>query len=239
MTTDPGDWRNGPLPRAYVERLAQIHALLRPRTYLEIGVKHGLTLRLAGPDTLAVGVDPEAEITLPLSPRTRVRRETSDAFFATRDIAREFEGMPIDLAFIDGMHLFEYALRDLINTMAHCGPAARIILHDTMPFDRQMALRERETDAWTGDVWKLVPCLRRHCPRLGIVTLDTAPTGLTIIANIDRADRALSRHYDAIVAEFVALDFAAYEAEGPALLNLVADDPRETAARLGIGPCAS
>src|SRR5207248_8532142 len=145
-------------------------------------------------------------------PRARVFRETSDAFFAARDPVVELGGNTVDLAFIDGMHLFEYALRDVMNVAANSSRDARIVLHDTIPFDRQMALRNRETDAWTGDVWKLAPCLRRYCPQLTIVALDTAPTGLTIIGNIDAGDRTLRERYDMLLAEFVPLDFDWFEA---------------------------
>ena len=38
--------------------------------------------------------------------------QTSDEFFARNDVGAELGGLPVDLAFIDGMHHFEFALRD-------------------------------------------------------------------------------------------------------------------------------
>lgn len=217
---DPG----APLPTTYLSRLAAIHRRLRPRTYLEIGVFSGRSLALAGPETLAVGIDPKPELTEKLAAGTRVFEETSDCFFAARDLAEVFAGMKLDLVFIDGMHLFEFALRDFAHAASYCSPDARIVLHDTMPHNRKMAQRKRETQAWTGDVWKLVPCLRRYLPSLDIATLDTAPTGLTIIGGIDSADSTLLDRYDAAVAAFIDLDFAYFEENGPRDLAIAADD---------------
>ena len=60
-------------------------------------------------------------------------RETSDEFFASVDPFAHFGGQPFDLAFIDGMHLAEYALRDFINTERHAHPASVIVLDDMLP----------------------------------------------------------------------------------------------------------
>ena len=42
-------------------------------------------------------------------------QSTSDDFFARPDAAEVLGGVPLDLAFIDGMHQFEYALRDFMH----------------------------------------------------------------------------------------------------------------------------
>src|SRR5947209_2356770 len=61
---------------AYQLVLERIHRHLKPRTYVEIGVETGHTLRLAGLETLALGIDPEPVIAFPLSANVRVFRET-------------------------------------------------------------------------------------------------------------------------------------------------------------------
>src|SRR5262249_17440748 len=94
---DALDDPHGPLPRDYLKRLAELHAMLRPRTYLEIGVFSGRSLRLAGPGTRAIGVDPLPALETPLSPQTCVFVETSDVFFANRDVAVLFDHTPLDL----------------------------------------------------------------------------------------------------------------------------------------------
>src|SRR5438034_3091673 len=99
----------------YFQVLQRIHGHLRPRTYIEIGVEAGKSLRLVLPGTVALGVDPEPAVAFPLPPNVRVFAETSDDFFARHDVRAELGGLPVDLALIDGMHHFEFALRDFMN----------------------------------------------------------------------------------------------------------------------------
>jgi hypothetical protein len=212
----PGDW--------YFKVLTRVYEAVRPRTYLEIGVATGESLRLVPAPTLAVGIDPEPRIAGPLAPNQRVFAETSDAFFAAHDVRAEFGGLPIDLAFIDGMHHFEYALRDFANVERHCTPQSTILIHDTYPLDRATAERDRQRMFWTGDIWRLVLLLKRHRPALAIHTIATAPTGLTLIRNLDPGSRLLVERHDELVQEFLAVDYAAIEHDMPGALNLFPND---------------
>ena len=83
----------------------------------------------------------------------------SDEFFAEHDL-KSILGESVHLAFIDGMHLFEFALRDFINLERACSRDAVILINDCNPPDSVAAARERTTSFWTGDVWKLVLALR-------------------------------------------------------------------------------
>src|SRR5258708_24376402 len=118
----------------YLEIISMFHSLLRPRTYLEIGVETGQSIALARPETRAIGIDPEPKITKPLAPDTSIRATTSDAYFAAHDVLAEFGVLPIDLAFIHGLDLFEFALRDFINIEKHCTSRSTILIHDCYPF---------------------------------------------------------------------------------------------------------
>src|SRR5205823_2040722 len=108
----------------YQTLLRRTHELLRPRSYLEIGVETGETIRLVNPETIAIGIDPAPQVQERLPPNVRVFQATSDEFFARHDVAQEFGGRPIDLAFIDGMHLFEFVLRDFINVERNAAPTS-------------------------------------------------------------------------------------------------------------------
>ena len=48
-------------------------------------------------------------------------------------------------------------------------------------------------------MWKLVRTLRQHRPDLYLQTLDTAPTGLLLVAGLNPHDRTLWDNYNAIV----------------------------------------
>ncbi len=126
------------LPTTYLTRLAEIHGRRRPRAYLEIGVCSGRSLALAGADTIAFGIDPDPQVTETLGSGTRIFHETSDRVFGDREVVRDLERHPLDLVFIDGLHLFEAALRDFLNAARFCAPGATIVFHDTLPHDAQM-----------------------------------------------------------------------------------------------------
>ena len=208
----------------YQARLPAIHALLRPRTYLEIGVDRGVSLAHAQPATRAIGIDPAPKLSGPLPPNTTVYLMKSDDYFAQRDVRTDLGGLPLDLAFIDGLHHFEYALRDFVNIERHSTPGSTVLVHDCYPLDRRTAEREPTTSFWSGDVWRLIVLLKKYRPDLRIATLGTAPTGLAIIRGLDPESRVLAGNLDALVAEFMALDYGALENDKAATLNLMPND---------------
>ncbi len=116
---------------------------------------------------------------------------------------QEFGQPAIDLAFIDGLHLFEQTLRDFINVERHSGPQSVVLVHDCLPVDEISAARHRETAFWTGDVWKLVPALQCWRPDLEIRTIAARPSGLAMITHLDPSSRVLADNYEAIVAQFI------------------------------------
>lgn len=215
----------------YRDLIKKIHEHCRPRTYIEIGVALGSTIALTGPETLAIGVDPAPQIKGALPTNVRIFAETSDEFFASKNIHRELAGRPLDLAFIDGMHLFEYALRDFINLERNGAPGTTILLHDCYPLDELTAARQRVTPFWTGDVWKLVVCLKKFRPDLRIHTLAAPPSGLGVIRGIDPGSVVLDAQFDDLCREFIPLPFSALQPDKRAALNLVPGD-WETARRL-------
>src|SRR5262249_42801751 len=152
--------------------LRRIHARLRPDVYLEIGVRHGFSLALAQA-RVAVGVDPLPELQAALGEQVRIVSATSDEFFAGDP--RALLSAPIDLAFIDGMHWFEFALRDFMNVERLASRNGAVIFDDVFPNHPLQAQRERQSGVWTGDVWKILPCLRRYRPELDLILLDTNP----------------------------------------------------------------
>lgn len=208
----------------YTEVLSAIHQHLKPATYLEVGVFQGKSLVLANPGTTAIGIDPAPDIRVPIGKNARILAMTSDAFFSERDVIAEFGGRRIELAFIDGMHHFDFVLRDFANIERHCTREAIVLIHDCFPLDRKTAERDRVTTFWSGDVWRLIVALKKYRPDLEIHNIATRPTGLGLIRNIDPDSRILSQQMDAIVAEFSAIEYGAIANNKREILNWFPND---------------
>jgi hypothetical protein len=219
---------------AYRDVLRAMHAALRPETYLEIGVAAGATLALATSARLAVGVDPvPAELEHALPPVARVVHDTSAAFFANRTREDVFGPDAVDLVFIDGLHLFEVALRDFIHAERWTSPDSTIVLHDCVPITPATASRERRTRFWVGDTWKAAWALARHRPDLRLRTILTPPSGLVIVRRLDPSSQHLSKNFDAIVRELEPLAYPHEPGHWPELLRVVPNTPAGLEEALG------
>jgi hypothetical protein len=207
----------------YYSLLPRIHSFLKPAAYAEIGIRDGVSLRMATTAKAVVGIDPAPQIEGRLAASTRIFTMTSDDFFASRSLTTELRGKPFDLAFIDGMHLFEFALRDFINLERASAPRSTILVHDCYPVDRTTAERERTTQIWSGDVWKLIICLKKYRPDLRISTVDVPPTGLGVIRGLDANSEVLSSRLDDLCEEFIPCGYDLLESDKPAQLNRVAN----------------
>lgn len=196
---------------SYFRLMAHIHAYLKPATYVEIGVDEGESLQIVQPETLTLGIDPEPRVKQALTPRQKIYAQTSDDFFATHDVLAELGGRPVELAFIDGMHQMEFALRDLINLERYCTPRSVVLIHDVYPIDEKSAVRERQTAFWSGDIWRLVVLLRRHRPDLVVHTIGAWPTGLAMVQKLDPQSRLLRDRYPSLVDEALAMPLSALD----------------------------
>lgn len=182
--------------------LAGLHRAHQPTKYLEIGVQAGVSFKLA--QCRAVGVDPELCTDLHLPPDGYVVQMTSDDFFSDNPDLHLLP--PPDLSFIDGMHLFEFALRDFMNVEKWSREGGIIVIDDVYPGHPAQAERERRTRAWTGDVWKLHLALETFRPDLTLSLLDAHPTGLLVIENIDPTNDFIRNNYETILEEFLHME---------------------------------
>ncbi|HEX7388515.1 MAG TPA: class I SAM-dependent methyltransferase [Acidiphilium sp.] len=204
----------------YFDCLSKLHEILAPERYLEVGVCKGESLARARAASIAVDPGfqmPEFDV-LKGKPACHFFQCESDAFFAGHDPVGILGG-PVDLAFLDGMHWFEFLLRDFANTERVCHQNSVIVLHDCLPIDPRVAYRDPaehlRADAvvpgwWAGDVWKLPVLLKRHRPDLTMVALDAPPTGLILIARLDPANRSLNERYAAMVDSMMTVDLAEF-----------------------------
>jgi len=207
----------------YRDVLRRLHELLRPRSYLEIGIETGATLAFAQAAERAIGIDPDAsklrrEL---VPPCARVFHETSDAFFERMTREQALGAHSVDLAFIDGMHLFEFALRDFVHVEAWSQPNGVIVLHDCLPIFPLTASRERRTKFWVGDVWKVVSILREYRPELRVKIVATAPSGLCVVRGLDPTSRVLAERLDEIIERYRELPYPVSALQTPDGFELV------------------
>jgi hypothetical protein len=195
--------------------IPHVIASKRARRYLEIGVRDGATLALIDCDS--IGVDPFFQFAVnPVGRKRRLHlfQETSDQFFRDRNVLELLDGR-IDVTFLDGLHQFEFLLRDFMNSERVSDPNGVILLDDCLPVNAEMTERvhrvanrvdkERAT-WWTGDVWKLVPILKEYRPDLKVTLVDTQPTGTFCVVGLDPNSTVLQEHYAEIVEKFMSAD---------------------------------
>lgn len=180
------------------ELLRELHEVIKPRKYLEIGVQTGKSFLLA--ECEAIGIDPMPRPNIKLRDNHVLLRMTSDEFFSRH--AGHYLPDPPDLVFIDGMHLFEFALRDFMNVERYSSKDTVIVIDDIFPGHPAQAERERRTRAWTGDVWKLAVILEKFRPDLVMHKIDVFPTGLLIIQSLCPGSKVLEGYYTKLTDEW-------------------------------------
>ncbi len=194
----------------YLTVLGWIHSMLRPAVYVEIGVRNGDSLRAALPGTTCIGIDPAPALSGDFPAAPTMFEMTSDQFFETVFPGSVLNARPISFAFIDGLHLFEQSLRDFINLEKFASPESVITIHDCIPLDDLTSARERTTDFYTGDIWKLPVALRQYRPDLQISVIRTGPTGLCLVSRLDPVSKALESSYEDIVSKYVPIAYSKY-----------------------------
>lgn len=189
----------------YYKFFNSLHSKMLFDWYMEIGCRRGRSFGPVRGKTIAV--DPffqiEANI-IGTKPTLHVFQSTSDDFFATKFLT--VNKIKLCVSFLDGMHLFEFLLRDFMNTEASSDPDGVIMLHDCVPYNVGMTVRDLDNlpkGAWTGDVWKLLPVLKRYRPDLTVKVVDCSPTGLVLISNLSPKSTVLSKNYNEICKEYV------------------------------------
>ncbi|WP_299474047.1 hypothetical protein [Cypionkella sp.] len=172
--------------------------------YMEIGCRRGRSFAPVRGKTIAV--DPYFQVEgdiIGVKPVMHVFQATSDDFFASKFLA--LNKIKLSVSFIDGMHLFEFLLRDFMNTEASSDADGVIMLHDCIPYNSEMTTRDLDNlpkGAWTGDVWKLIPILKKYRPDLTVTVVDCNPSGLVMITNLSPKSTVLRSKYQAICKEY-------------------------------------
>jgi len=142
----------------------QMLTLTDQTRYLEIGVRDGQSFFQIDAD-LKVAVDPifRFDVADHASDRQQFHQITSDAFFEALAPDTQF-----DVIFVDGLHVFEQALRDVLNAIDVLAPGGIIVIDDVKPNSPTAAMRDFDLfrkvrgkiglrdPSWMGDVYKVI-----------------------------------------------------------------------------------
>lgn len=171
------------------------------KKYLEIGVntpaQPGFSHESIVVETKH-GVDPNVNTTFQMP---------SDEFFAQNKNT-------YDIVFVDGLHIFEQAYRDIVHSLAILNDSGTVVVHDCNP-RREITQRPiRASSVWHGDVWKAILKLRMENPDICIYTIN-ADEGCTIIQK---------GHQDCFVPQSTPRDIYSYsffKKNKESILNLI------------------
>jgi len=209
---------------------------IRAQTYLEIGIRTGSIInKIKAPEK--IGVDPAINFSKKMNIKKRlglldfrVYEIESDRFF--KEFAGSIYGKNgVDVVFVDGLHEYRQALRDVENALEYLTDQGVIIMHDCNPLNFAGAYPVKESfeelkeliakgqipgwnDCWNGDVWKALVQLRIEHDDLDIFTIDL-DWGLGIITK-GKGEKLL----DLSVKELEEADYSLLESNRTACLNL-------------------
>jgi hypothetical protein len=188
----------------------RINALLqgnRDVNYLEIGIEKGLTIEAVSA-TWKWGVDPNPRFLLnEQQPGVRLAVMESDVFFSSLS-----QGVAFDMVFVDGLHTFQQAYRDLMNALLQGSPDVIVLLDDTVPSDEWSAIPDMEASLaarsrrgfkgkpWHGDVYKVLLVLRDHHPELKYTTICGSGNEQTLVWRDEIGSTSLSVTEEALSA---------------------------------------
>lgn len=200
-----------------LELLNLIAQLTGAQDYLEIGVAEGNTLtKVVAPRR--TGVDPapryyamDAE-RLAAIQALELHESESDHFFAHN--TRTF-----DLIFVDGLHIYEQAMKDILNALDVLNPGGFVLVHDLVPLEPEHAARNRTTELWNGDVWKVVFDLWRHHKDVGYFVMDD-DAGVGVLWK-KREGARFTPGWHEYIRDF---GYEVMDKAGPQFLNKVAPD---------------
>ena len=120
--------------------LNEIATKINAKSYLEIGVQTGATFhRVEVSEKVGVDPDPTSRASLHI---------TSDFYFDILDENKKF-----DLIYVDGLHEWQTALRDIKNAVRHLSENGVIVVDDIAPKRESHQTRKPTHIYWTGDVW--------------------------------------------------------------------------------------
>lgn len=169
-----------------VQRLIKVTGA---ENYLEIGVNNGRCfLRVKAARKMAVDpafrIPPGRKFKYFLKNISNFNNQyfeqTSDDFFSSQ--AALLQQHKPQVVFVDGLHTYEQALRDVLNSLAFLDEGGVVLMHDCNPLTATAACPANSIEdakassdyqgVWNGDVWKAVVHLRALHSNLEVFVLD-------------------------------------------------------------------
>ena len=162
----------------HLELLEYFVRLLKPKTFLELGVQFGecsnrlidLVPRYYGVDFVQ---DDNIDFLLKNKPNFTFYKLTTDQFF--KSLKEQGRNLNLDMVFIDADHSHKPSYQDFLNVQEHLNEDGFIFFHDTYP--SSIALTDPEL---CGDCYLTSGIIRKyHHNHFEIITLPVSP-GISI-----------------------------------------------------------
>jgi hypothetical protein len=199
----------------YVQFLALMKRILRPHTYIEVGIGEGATFFSDPVPEFVIGIDPNLQFGATLASRTPncrgmvIMRSSSDEAFAEFSSHNTLGDHKADMAFVDGLHHSDVVLRDIANCARVSRENALIFVHDVFPGNEAQASRQPIAGAWMGDVYKVVPVIVRLLHWVPTLLIkDIAPSGMFILRATGDIYGSIFNRYQMLVAAMESCEFA-------------------------------
>ncbi len=208
------DWRSSV---DHVEFLAKMKRILRPNTYIEIGIASGTTLFSDPIPNFVIGIDPNPAFESKVGSRlnavhnSMIMRSTSDNAFAQLSSQRLLGDRKCDMAFVDGLHHCEVVLRDIANCARLSREHALIFVHDIFPGNEIEASRQppNQPGSWMGDVYKVVPAIWQFLDWIPtVLVVDVPPSGMFILRTGGDIYNGIMKQIQNLEAAMASYDFA-------------------------------
>lgn len=152
--------------------------LLKPKTYIELGVKHGYTFNQVSPLVeRAIGVDSAGF--KGIKSRTNIELFT----LSTSDFIKQWKD-PVDFVFMDASHEKYQILNDFEGMFPYVRPYTGLVcIHDTYPIRKELAVEGYCGTAW--DAAKTIRELLGFHYTTEIVTIPGPWFGMSIIRKVN------------------------------------------------------
>lgn len=137
------------------------------KSYLEIGVGYGYNFRKVK-CKIKEGCDPYISKNDGYNYELIKYNMPSDEMFKQMK-----DDIKYDIIFIDGLHEATQVLKDINNSLRHLNDRGYILIHDSIPRCKEVALYPRGNHKiWNGTVYNSYPALLKHNIKFIIVNID-------------------------------------------------------------------